>query len=202
MKAEHSPSLLHNSGYAPRANIVWRGIGRGPIADDAERIEVARGRGAWLHLCLSIGQADGRYHRDWNTATALLTLVEPDHRLGEKAATRCLVERIEAHTRRLDWPPCLLVGDLPRNRERRVTLDHAPAAFVALAKSTGSLWLRDRPPLLAPLHAPKLVEPSVNFRGVRWDQLLWFPDGIPNTLLELATAQLPPGRQRRPNPIG
>ena len=73
--AEQAPGLLHNSGCAPRASILWRGIGRGPLADDAERIEVARRRGTWLHLTLSIGQANERYHRDWNTAGALLRLL-------------------------------------------------------------------------------------------------------------------------------
>ena len=37
--AEQAPGLLHNTGCAPRASILWRGIGRGPLADDAERIE-------------------------------------------------------------------------------------------------------------------------------------------------------------------
>lgn len=202
---ERAPGLLHNTGCAPRASILWRGIGPGPLADDAERIAVARRRGTWLHLSLSIGQADGRYRRDWHTAGALLGLLEPVHCLGEAAATRRLTDLIEARAEQLDWPRCLIAqtaaGWLGGNRERRIALDHALTTFVALSKSTGSLWLRDRPPRLAPLHAPRLVEPSgVPMKGVRWDQWLWFPDGIPESLLSQALAQLPPGRPARPNP--
>lgn len=199
---EDAIPLLHNSGYGSGASVMWRGIGRGPLNDDAERIEVARHRGTWLHLSLSIGQANARYHRDWNTAGALLKLLEPDHSLAEAAATSRLVERIEAHCAALDWPECLMVGKPGRGAERRITLDHAPTTFVALAKSTGSLWMRSRAPRLAPLHAAHLIEPgSVPMRGVRWDQHLWFPNGIPETLLSQAAAQLPKPKTARPNPI-
>ena len=201
---ERSPGLLHNTGCAPRANLVWRGIGRGPLADDTERIEVARRRGTWLHLSLSIGQADARYHRDWNTAAALLRLLEQTHDLGEAAATRRLTDLIEARAEQLDWPPCLIVektgGRSGGNREQRVTLDHAPTTFVALSKSTGSLWLRSRPPRLAPLHAPRLIDTNQGMRGVSWLQQLWFPEGIPESLLSQAVAQLPPRKPAQPKP--
>jgi hypothetical protein len=191
------PALLHNAGWASGAAIAWRGLGRGPLRDEVERIEVARGRGAWLHLQLSIGRGDARYRRDWNTAAALLALLEPGHGLDERAAERRLAQAIDAHAARLDWPRCLLVGRDAFSRESKVTLDDAATAFVALSKSTGSLWLRDRAPRLAPLHAPKLVEPgSVPMRGVRWDALLWFPDGIPPSLLSTALAQLHARRAR------
>ena len=209
---EESPGLLHNTGYAPRASILWRGIGRGPLGDDAQRIEVARHRGSWLHLSLVIGQADGRCHRDWNSAGALLRLLDPAHALGEAAAARRLADLIEACSAQLDWPRCLLVssavgnsaGRPGFNRAQGITLDHAPTTFVALTKSTGSLWLRDRAPRLAPLHAPQLIEPDGRpMRGVRWDQWLWFPDGIPGSLLHQAAAQLPPATKTyRPNPMG
>jgi hypothetical protein len=193
MKAafERPPGLLHNSGYAPRASIVWRGFGRGPLADETERIEVARNCGTWLHLCISIGQQDARYHRDWNSAGALLQLVEPGHGLDEAVASRRLVEVIEEYTRRLDWPRCLLTGSRGSGGNERVTLDHAPTAFVALAKSAGNLWLRDRPARLAPLQSPTLVEPGgVPMRGVEWHQHLWFPDGVPENLLAQALEQV------------
>ncbi len=204
---EQAPGLLHNTGYAPQASILWRGIGRGPLADEAERIEVARRCGSWLHLSLSIGKADARFHRDWNSAVALLRLLEPEHHMGEAAATRRLTDLIEACTERLDWPRCLMVGNTVGkpggNREQRITLDHAPTTFVALAKSTGSLWLRDRTPRLAPLHAPNLVGPThTTMQSMRWSQLLWFPDGIPESLLSQALAQLPLRKPARPNPIG
>ena len=200
---DEAPGLLHNIGGPPRASIQWRGFGRGALADDAERIEVARRSGTWLNLTLSIGQADGRYHRDWNTAGALLRLLEPSHALGEAAATRRVTELIEEHTERLDWPRCLMVGAAGGRREQQVTLDHAPTTFVALSKSTGSLWMRDRVPRLAPLHAPRLIEPgSTPMRGVRWGQALWFPDGIPQGLLTLAMKQVKAQKTWRPNPIG
>ena len=41
------------------------------------------------------------------------------------------------------------------------------------------------------------------FLGVRWDQWLWFPDGIPASLLHQAAAQLrPPATTYRQNPMG
>lgn len=181
---EGPPQLLHNSGCAPRASIVWRGFGRGPLSDDAQRIEAAAQRGSWLHLCISIGQRDARYHRDWNSAGALLQLVEPGHCLGEAAAAWRLAELIEAYTVRLDWPRCLLTASRCSGGNGTITLDHAPTTFVALAKSAGNLWLRDRPARLAPLQTPTLVEPGgASIRGVQWNQHLWFPDGVPARLL-------------------
>jgi hypothetical protein len=209
---ERAPGLLHNIGGPPRASILWRGIGRGPLDDDAHRIEVARHRGSWLHLSLAIGQDDGRYHRDWNSAGALLRLLDPAHALTEAAAGRRLTDLIEACSLQLDWPRCLMVGNTAANRsgesafrrEQGITLDHAPTTFVALSKSTGSLWLRDRAPRLAPLHAPRLSDPRGKLgHSVRWDQWLWFPDGIPASLLHQAAAQLPPPvKTYRQNPMG
>ena len=130
---------------------------------------------------------------------ALLGLVEPGHELAEAAAHERLLELIEAHTRRLAWPP-LLLADTGRGGEGRsagpaVTIDHALTTFVALAKCTGSLWMRDRRPHLAPLHAPTLIEPgSTPMRGVRWGLRLWFAQGIPQELL----AQLGAGAAGKP----
>ena len=196
---EDAPALLHNIGGGPRASIVWRGFGRGPIADGAERIEAARGRGSWLHLSLSIGRDDPRFQRDWNTAAALLRIVEPGSTLGEASATRRLTELIEEHCHRLAWPPCLLTGNPEQTGSGTVTLDHAPTTFVALAKCTGNLWLRDRPARLAPLHAPALAEQwSPSTSGVRWDLCLWFAGGIPCDLLDLALDKA--GARRRDKP--
>jgi hypothetical protein len=96
-----------------------------------------------------------------------------------------------------------MVGAAGGRRDQQVTLDHAPTTFVALSKSTGSLWLRDRVPRLAPLHAPTLIEPgSTPMRGVLWEQTLWFADGIPEGLLTLAMDQVKPQKTWRPNPMG
>lgn len=195
------PGLLHNSGGPPRASISWRGMADVTAAGSSGHgaAQSVRPRGAWLQLTVSIGQPDERYRRDWNTAGALLELVEPGHALGEAAAHSRILELIEAHTQRLAWPPVLL-ADTGRNRTGRssghaVTVDHALTTFVALAKCTGSLWMRDRRPHLAPLHAPMLIDPgSTSMRGVRWGVRLWFAQGIPQELL----AQLGAGAAGKP----
>lgn len=198
------PGLLHNTGGPPRASISWRGMPDGPAGGTtgnpaANAARPASPRGAWLQLSLSIGKHDERYRRDWNTAGALLGLVEPGHALAEAAAHERLLELIEAHTRRLAWPPALLAdtgrGGAGRSTGHAVTIDHALTTFVALAKCTGSLWMRDRRPHLAPLHAPTLIEPgSTPMRGVRWGLRLWFAQGIPQELL----AQLGAGAAGKP----
>lgn len=194
--ADAPPGLLHNIGGPPRATISWRGLGRAPAAGTApggragtaSAVAASGSHGTWLQLTISIGQRDARYRRDWNTAAALLELVEPGHGLAEPAAQQRLAAFIEEETARSPWPPCLLarlsLWSSSQPSELRVEIDHAPTTFVALAKCTGSLWLRDRRPHLAPLHAPTLIEPGgAPMRGVRWGQALWFPQGIPQELL-------------------
>jgi len=207
-RTEAAPGLLHNSGYAPRATITWRGVGRdpnGPAAAGGKKAASASSaaaegpRGTWLQLSISIGQRDARYRCDWNTAGALLELVEPNHGLAEREAQHRLVAFIEEETARSPWPACLLAGrggwTTGQSSDLRVELDHVGTTFVALAKCTGSLWLRDRRPHLAPLHAPTLIEPgSTPMRGVRWGQALWFPQGIPQELLSRLGTPKSPGR--------
>lgn len=212
-RSEPAPGLLHNIGGPPRATISWRGLGRGALGTaSGSRPATGAGsgasggtaaatgpRGTWLQLTISIGQRDERYRRDWNTAGALLELAEPGHGLGEAAAQERLVAFIEEETARSPWPPCLLAGRGGSTRgqpsDLRVELDHVGTTFVALAKCTGSLWLRDRRPHLAPLHAPTLIEPgSTPMRGVRWGVRLWFAQGIPQELL----AQLGAGAAGKP----
>lgn len=203
---DHGPELLHNSGYASSASIVWRGFGRSAAADADERLTLAGSRGTWLQLSLSIGAADARYHREWNTAAPLLKLIQPGHGLAQEPAQRRLIELIEEHTAKLDWPPCLIAGAPGFNpagaNQLGLTLDHALSAFVAVSKSIGSLWLRNRPARLAPLHSPRVTEPSsAPMRGVRWSQTLWFPEGIPSDILKQG-AQQSQSRVHRPNPMG
>ena len=191
------PALLHNSGgRPPRVTISWRGLGRAALgnpspsgpAGSAPAASASHPRGIWLQLTLSIGPADARFRRDWNTAGALLDLVEPGHGLDEAGAQQRLVDFIEAHTAKCPWPRCLLAGRSTQVARQAsdlsVQIDDAATTFVALAKCTGSLWLRDRRPHLAPLHAPTLVGPgSTSMHGVRWQQSLWFAQGIPQELL-------------------
>ena len=57
--------------------------------------------------------------------------------------------------------------------------------FVALSKSTGSIWLRARPPSLAPLHTPNLHGSRTDtHRRIRWAVRLWFPNGLPANLID------------------
>ena len=88
MRPDSPPGLLHNIGGPPRATISWRGMadGAGAAAPGQGAARPMGPRGAWLQLTISIGQRDERYRRDWNTAGALLGLVEPGHALGEAAA--------------------------------------------------------------------------------------------------------------------
>lgn len=205
-RADAPPGLLHNIGGPPRATISWRGLGREPTgaaagghAGTASAGNAARARGTWLQLSISIGQRDARYRRDWNTAGALLELVEPGHGLAEPDAQQRLVTFIEEETARSPWPACLLarpgLWSASQASDLRVEIDHAPTTFVALAKCTGSLWLRHRRPHLAPLHAPTLIEPGgTPMRGVRWGHALWFPQGIPQELLSRLGTPKAPGR--------
>lgn len=203
---EAAPGLLHNVGGPPRATISWRGFGRahpgavGPGGPQAAGLPTGPGgpAGVWLQLSISIGAGDARYRRDWNTAAALLGLVEPGHGLPEPAAERHLIEFIEEQTRRLSWPACLLArrGSWTSSRagDRHVALDHVATTFVALAKCTGSLWLRERRVHLAPLQAPALVEPGgVPMQGVRWSQMLWFPQGLPQESISRLGTPRPAG---------
>jgi hypothetical protein len=190
--AELPGGVLHNVGGPPRATITWRGTDRsqagGAPRQAHEEAAPFSSRGIWLQLTISIGQRDARYRRDWNTAAALLHLVEPEHGLEESAAQERLAALIEKETARRPWPASLLAArggwTGGQSSELRMEFDHVLATFVAMSKCTGSLWLRSRRPHLAPLHAPVLIEPgSTPMRGVRWSQRLWFAQGIPQELL-------------------
>lgn len=205
---ETARGLLHNIGGPPRATISWRGLGRAQAGSAAQgdpdgappAAGQARPAGTWLQLTISIGQSDPRYRRDWNTAAALLALVEPRHGLAEAPAQERLLAFIEEETAHRAWPARLLARrdnwSTGRPGDPKVELDHVPTTFVALAKCTGSLWLRDRRPHLAALHAPTLIEPGgTPLQGVRWSQMLWFPQGIPQELLSrIGTRRAPAPR--------
>jgi hypothetical protein len=150
------PALGMWGGPAPE-KLVWYGHGRGPLSDDVERVEAARARGVWLRLSFTLRLSASR-PRGWNTAASLLRLVEPRHRLREASAERRLVELIEAHAARLDWPPVLLAGIPEVYRPGAIALDHPLTTFVAIAKATGSLWLRTRASRLSALQCPRVVD--------------------------------------------
>ncbi len=173
-------------GGPPPEKLVWYGHGRGPLSDDVERVEAARTRGVWLRLSFTLRLSASR-PRGWNTAASLLRLLEPRHRLPEAAAERRLVEQIEAHAARLDWPPVLLAGEPEVYRPGAIALDHPLTTFVAIAKATGSLWLRARASRPSALQCPRVIPyPTPDAPHVVWEQVLWFPDGLPPTLLQQA----------------
>ncbi len=150
--------LLHNIGGPPRASISWRGLqghGRPYARDIRSRIDQAAGAGTWLDFRYEIRPGQPCFGHDWNNARAVLRVLHPDHHLDEEAARRSLVQRVEAHCRSLGWPACLIAQPAKSHLSREdLVLTDPLSAFVALSKSTGSIWLRERPPSLAPLHPP------------------------------------------------
>ncbi len=192
--AHETPALLHNIGYAPHARLVWRGMNRGEISDGEQRIRLARKTGTWL-ICRHVIQEDHPlYAHDWNNARALLRVLDPGHGLAEEPARLALLERIEAHCTDQDWPAYLVAEPVGYGAySNSLTLDHPLTAYLALAKSTGSLWMRDRPARLSPLHAP--IESQSIRHGARpcvqWSSRLWFPTGIPENLLTALRVKSP-----------
>ena len=183
---QETPALLHNIGYAPHARLSWRGMNRGEISDGETRIRLARKAGTWLVCRFVIRGGDPLYTPDWNNARALLRVLEPAHGLTEAQARQALLERIESHCQAQDWPAYLVAEPVGYGAYAdSLALDHPLTAFLALAKSTGSLWMRDRPARLSPLHTPIDRDDQKNgFPGWRqWSTRLWFPTGIPENLL-------------------
>lgn len=192
--AQETPALLHNIGYAPHARLSWRGMNRGEISDGEKQIRLARKTGTWLNCRHVIQEGTPLYTHDWNNARALLRVLEPEHGLTEAQARLALLERIESHCQAQDWPAYLVAEPLGYGAySDSLTLDHPLTAFLALAKSTGSLWMRDRPARLSPLHTPIDLDGEKN--GVpgwlQWSTRLWFPSGIPENLLTALRAKLP-----------
>lgn len=199
--SQEPPPLLHNIGYAPHARLSWRGMNRGEISDGEKQIRLARTTGTWL-ICRHVIQArTPLYTHDWNNARALLRVLDPEHGLTEATARQALLERIESHSEAQGWPTYLVAEPVGYGAySESLTLDHPLTAFLALAKSTGSLWMRDRPARLSPLHTP--VESQSIRHGARpcvqWSTRLWFPNGIPENLLTALRAKLP-GKPPKPS---
>ncbi len=180
--SDERTGLLSMFGRPPSASLVWGGLGRGPLENRDQRVANAGRLGSWLRFETVITWRSRFYRDSWNSAVALLDLLEPDHVLGEKEAEAVLHRRIEAHCKRLAWPRMLLASPGAKIAGGIATLElnHALTAFVALSKSTGSIWLRDRPVRLAPLQSP-FVD---NEDKATWSIDLWFPHGLPPNLLD------------------
>lgn len=196
-----SPALLHNIGYAPQATLSWRGLNRGEISNGKTRLRLAGQTGTWLNCRCVINSDHPQYGHDWNNARALLRLLDRKHDLEEEQARQALLERIESHCQGLNWSAYLVAEPTKKlaGGPDNLTLDHPLTAFVALSKSTGSLWMRDRPARLAPLHTPIDTNGSSGIDPcIQWSTRLWFPHGIPENLLTALTKKTAPKFPKKP----
>jgi hypothetical protein len=204
---------LHNSGWAPRASIAWHGFRRTQINDTQLLIEQAKTTGTWLACTYKLTKKHSLYERDWNNCKALLRVLvregeffEVDKEGAKEGAkegqrvnfndlseSQCraeLVKRIEAHARALDWPPNL-INDEEYEVRTSLKISDPLTAFVALSKSTGSVWMRDRPVRLAPLHLPTQTRAGDEGKDAyaEWSSRLFFPNGVPSNLLKVIANQ-------------
>jgi hypothetical protein len=146
-------------------------------------IQESKSKGTWLTCSFRIHQNNALYTKDWNNCGAILRVLEPEHTLSEKDARVELLSRIDAHANTLKWPAFLMTAD-EFKPTAGVELSHPLTTFVALAKSTGSVWMKDREPRLAPLHSPTAVAQGSTGHGVyiQWKAGLFFPKGLPPDL--------------------
>jgi hypothetical protein len=116
--------------------------------------------------------------------------LEPKHALNESEARVELLSRIETHAHFLKWPAFLMTSD-DFNPTEGVELSHPLTTFVALAKSTGSVWMKDREPRLAPLHNPTSVAQGSTGCNVyiQWKTGLFFPKGLPSGLFQIVKGE-------------
>jgi len=182
--------LLHNSGWAPRASISWHGFKRKNFMEKEVLIQEAKNKGTWLTCSFTIPPSNSLYTKDWNNCGVILRVLEPEHTLIENEARVELLQRIETHANTLKWPAFLMTADdfCPA---KGVELSHSLTTFVALAKSTGSVWMKDREPRLAPLHNPTAVNhgnPECSVY-IEWKAGLFFPKGLPSDLLQVVKGE-------------
>ena len=178
--------LLHNSGWAPRATISWHGFNRKKVMEKEVLIQEAKNKGTWLTCSFSIAATHSLYTKDWNNCCAVLRVLEPEHTMNEGQARIELLSRIDAHAKALNWPAFLMTAD-DFKPSVGVELSHPLTTFVALTKSTGSVWMMDRQPRLAPLHNPVFLGqggPTEMNDSIQWRAGLFFPKGLPSDLLQ------------------
>ena len=182
--------LLHNSGWAPRATISWHGFNRKKVMEKEVLIQEAKNKGTWLTCSFTVHRTHPLYTKDWNNCGIILRALEPEHALNESEARVELLSRIEAHAQFLKWPAFLMTSD-DFNPTEGVELSHPLTTFVALAKSTGSVWMKDREPRLAPLHNPTPVAQGSTGHNVyiQWKTGLFFPKGLPSGLLQIVKGE-------------
>ena len=193
--------MLHNSGYGGWARIIWRGPGRRDVGERWDRVRDSTYKGAWVAFAHKIGQAQPSYRRDWNSAAILLREIEPDHQLDDAQASVELCRRIEACAGALNLPPNLLLAGRAHSGQETLSVHDPLLTWMFLAKSTGQVWLRSRPPQISRLQTPTLIEPGgTPTRGLYWSCALWFPGGIPDEFIKVGTGhkdhKLPQGMPR------
>jgi len=190
-KSAQSPTveatpLLHNSGWAPRASISWHGFKRKKVMEEEVLIQEAKNKGTWLTCSFSVHRTHPLYTKDWNNCCAILRVLEPEHTMNESQARIELLSRIDAHAKTLNWPAFLMTAN-DFKPSVGVELSHPLTTFVALTKSTGSVWMMDRQPRLAPLHNPVLLGRdghTIMNDSTQWRAGLFFPKGLPSDLLQ------------------
>ena len=182
--------MLHNSGWAPRASISWHGFKRKKVMEEEVLIQEAKNKGTWLTCSFSVHRTHPLYTKDWNNCGIILRALEPEHTLNESEARVELLSRIETHAHFLKWPAFLMTSD-DFNPTEGVELSHPLTTFVALAKSTGSVWMKDREPRLAPLHNPTSVAQGSTGCNVyiQWKTGLFFPKGLPSGLFQIVKGE-------------
>jgi hypothetical protein len=185
--ANEATPLLHNIGGPPSATLTWRGLKASAAGDAQSRIEEARKCGTWVRVMHRLYSRHPLFKNNWNSSVTVLKLFEPNHRKQEPGAARALVRHIDDTAAQLDWPRYVIADEKPRDLDDVLLLDDAMLTFTVIAKSTGSVWMRDRAPRLAPLHSPLICLGSGGTgygRRVEWSSYLWFPTGVPSSLLE------------------
>jgi len=182
--------LLHNSGWAPRASISWHGFNRKKYMEEEILIKEAKNKGTWLTCSFTVHRTHPLYTKDWNNCGVLLRVLEPEHSLNEAEARDELIKRIEVHAQSLKWPSFLMTAD-DFNPTDGLELSHPLTTFVALSKSTGSVWIKEREPRLAPLHSPSSVaQGSTGYNVyIQWKAGLFFPKGLPSGLFQIVKGE-------------
>lgn len=183
-------SLLHNIGGPPMAILRWNGLGRSDrsTAPGAKFKEADR-RGTWL-FCIHkrVQDATEPIPSGPDHCRLLLKLIEPNHCLNDVSSKRRLTEQLEAHTQALNWPRHLIAQSsfTQDTAYQQLVIDHPLTVFVALTRSIGHLWSRDRALKLSRLASPTVTS-FMDIRAKRsviWQTSLWFPQGVPPDLLD------------------
>jgi hypothetical protein len=184
-----------------KAHIHWLGHGRENQGERWDRIRDSAYKGAWVGLYYSMGHAHPCAKAEWSQLSDVLRVLEPGLVITESQAEEALIDAIESASRELtrDWPDVMVApGRGGQPHQEVLSVRGADLAFVALSKCTGNLWMRSRKPAVSRLQTPDQIGGSgTSMAGTLWSQSLWFPEGIPPSLLRRYLNGLIP-RQAQP----